>query len=89
MTSFFAVLSSLQSEDEEVESALVPFLQAYVSKLRNSQKRGSPTSQVLSHLLRVELYPPVSHSSPASGVLQQSLGLYMSNTCELGMLAVI
>ena len=41
-----AVLSTLQSEDEEVESALVPFLQAYVSKLRNSQKRGSPISQV-------------------------------------------
>lgn len=41
-----AVLSTLQSEDEEVESVLVPFLQAYVSKLRNSQKRGSPISQV-------------------------------------------
>ena len=41
-----AVLSTLQSEDEEVESALIPFLQAYVSKLRNSQKRGSAVSQV-------------------------------------------
>ena len=41
-----AVLSTLQSEDEEVESALIPFLQAYVSKLRNNQKRGSPISQV-------------------------------------------
>ena len=40
------MLSTLQSEDEEVESALIPFLQAYVSKLRNSQKRGSAISQV-------------------------------------------
>lgn len=40
------MLSTLQSEDEDVESALIPFLQAYVSKLRNSQKRGSPISQV-------------------------------------------
>ena len=41
-----AVLSTLQSGDEEVESALVPFLQAYVAKLRAGQKRGSPASQV-------------------------------------------
>ncbi len=40
------MLSTLQSEDEEVESALIPFLQAYVSKLRNSQKRGGSVSQV-------------------------------------------
>ena len=52
-----AVLSTLQSGDEEVESALVPFLQAYVAKLRAGQKRGSPASQVraASHALRANL----------------------------------
>ncbi|CAK0782799.1 hypothetical protein CVIRNUC_005994 [Coccomyxa viridis] len=42
---FPAVLSTLQSGDEEVEGALVPFLQAYVARLRAGQKRGSPASQ--------------------------------------------
>lgn len=52
-----AVLSTLQSEDEEVECALVPFLQAYVSKLRSSQKRGSPISQVLPNHQMLKLAP--------------------------------
>ena len=51
-----AVLSTLQSGDEEVESALVPFLQAYVAKLRAGQKRGSPASQVRA----------ASHAPPAT-----------------------
>ena len=50
------MLSTLQSGDEEVESALVPFLQAYVAKLRAGQKRGSPASQVRA----------ASHAPPAT-----------------------
>ena len=51
------MLSTLQSGDEEVEGALVPFLQAYVARLRAGQKRGSPASQVCaaSQALRANL----------------------------------
>ena len=62
------MLSTLQSEDEEVESALIPFLQAYVSKLRNSQKRGGSISQVPDlpiHPHTTRAHPALSDHSPA------------------------
>lgn len=43
---FPAVLATLGSEDEEVASCLVPFLQSYTAKLKNSLKRSGPLSQV-------------------------------------------
>ena len=38
---FPAVLATLSSEDDEVATCLVPFLQSYVAKLKNSLKRGA------------------------------------------------
>ncbi|CAL8470725.1 g10267 [Coccomyxa elongata] len=38
---FPAVLATLSSEDDEVAACLVPFLQSYVAKLKNSLKRGA------------------------------------------------
>jgi exportin-T len=43
---FPAVLATLGSEDDEVAACLVPFLQSYTSKLKNSLKRGGALSQV-------------------------------------------
>ena len=60
------MLSTLQSGDEEVEGALVPFLQAYVAKLRAGQKRGSSASQVRA----------ASHALPATSFGQPSGQLF-------------
>jgi hypothetical protein len=43
---FPAALATLRSDDEEVASSLVPFLQTYVAKLKANLKRGGLLSQV-------------------------------------------
>ena len=44
---FRPVLAAMGSEDEEVAGTLVPFLGAYVSKIKNGAKRAGALSQVL------------------------------------------
>ena len=43
---FRAVLAALGSEDEEVSGAVLPFLGAYVAKLKAGLKRSSSLAQV-------------------------------------------
>lgn len=62
---FPAVLATLSSEDDEVATCLVPFLQSYVAKLKNSLKREalsqvriSEAGRASSWYTHVMLLPP-------------------------------
>ena len=53
-----AALAALGSEDEEVAGALLPFLGAYVAKVKAGLKRGGALAQVRALLARLSTHPP-------------------------------